>query len=105
MNLVMWCKQLQKSLQIILQTIIRNLIAFDSCKQWGCEVNLTKRGERVAIVALLSFMVAIMGVAGMMDAQEQCAKFQASNNVQAALDAGCSFDALPNGDYPYTWTP
>jgi len=68
-------------------------------------VNLTKRGERVAIVALLSFMVAIMGVAGMMDAQEQCAKFQASNNVQAALDAGCSFDALPNGDYPYTWTP
>jgi hypothetical protein len=66
-------------------------------------MRLTKRGERVAIVAFLSFMVATMGLVGMMDAQEQCAKFQAANNVQDALDAGCSFDALPNGEYPYTW--
>jgi hypothetical protein len=66
-------------------------------------MRLTKRGERVAIVAFLSFMVATMALVGMLDAQEQCAKFQATNNVQSALDAGCSFDALPNGDYPYTW--
>jgi hypothetical protein len=50
-------------------------------------------------------MVATMGLVGMMDAQEQCAKFQANNNYNAALDAGCSFDALPNGEYPYTWIP
>jgi hypothetical protein len=66
-------------------------------------MKLTKRGERVAIVAFLAFMVSVMGLVGMMDAQEQCAKFQATNNVQAAIDAGCSFDPLPNGDYPYTW--
>jgi len=68
-------------------------------------MRLTKRGERVAVVAFLSFMVATMGLVGMMDAQEQCAKFQANNNYNAALDAGCSFDALPNGEYPYTWIP
>lgn len=68
-------------------------------------MTLTKRGNRVAIVALLSFMVATMGVVGMLDAQEQCAKFQENNNYTAALEAGCSFDALPNGEYPYTWTP
>jgi hypothetical protein len=50
-------------------------------------------------------MVATMGVVGMLDAQEQCAKFQENNNYTAALEAGCSFDALPNGEYPYTWTP
>ncbi len=66
-------------------------------------MQLTKRGERVAIVAFLAFMVSVMGLVGMMDAQEQCAKFQADNNVQAAIDAGCSFDVLPNGEYPYTW--
>jgi len=66
-------------------------------------MRLTKRGERVAIVAFLSFMVATMGIVGMLDAQEQCAKFQATNNVQAAIDAGCSFDSPPNGEYPYTW--
>jgi hypothetical protein len=68
-------------------------------------MRLTKRGERVAVVAFLSFMVATMGLVGMMDAQEQCAKFQANNNYTAALEAGCSFDTLPNGEYPYTWLP
>jgi hypothetical protein len=66
-------------------------------------MTLTKRGERVSIVAFLAFMVSVMALVGMMDAQEQCAKFQATNNVQAAIDAGCSFDPLPNGEYPYTW--
>jgi hypothetical protein len=66
-------------------------------------MRLTKRGERVAIVAFLSFMVSVMALVGMMDAREQCAKFQATNNYTAALEAGCSFDALPNGEYPYTW--
>jgi hypothetical protein len=66
-------------------------------------MTLTKRGQTVAIAAFLLFMVSVMALVGMMDAREQCARFQASNNVQAALDAGCSFDALPNGEYPYTW--
>ena len=68
-------------------------------------MQLTKRGERVAVIGFLSFMVLVMGVVGRMDAIEQCAKFEADNNYTAALDAGCSFDALPNGEYPYTWTP
>ena len=68
-------------------------------------MQLTKRGDRVAVIGFLSFMVLVMGVVGRMDAIEQCAKFEADNNYTAALDAGCSFDALPNGEYPYTWTP
>jgi hypothetical protein len=68
-------------------------------------MRLTKRGQRVATVAFLAFLVGSLALAGRFDAIDQCAEFQANNDYQSALDAGCSFDALPNGDYPYTWRP
>ena len=68
-------------------------------------MTLTRRGRVVVGTALVAFLVFTMGLAGRFDAIDQCAKFQAQGNVSAALDAGCSFDPLPNGEYPYTWTP
>ena len=66
-------------------------------------MTLTKRGNRVVGVAFIAFMLTTLALAGRVDAMDQCAEYQATNNYQAALDAGCSFDALPNGDYPYIW--
>ena len=66
-------------------------------------MQLTKRGQRVATVAFLAFFVFALGIAGRFDVMDQCAKFQANNDYQNALDAGCSFDVMPNGEYPYTW--
>jgi hypothetical protein len=66
-------------------------------------MTLTKRGNRVVGVAFIAFMLTTLALAGRVDAMDQCAEYAYNNNVQAALDAGCSFDALPNGDYPYTW--
>ena len=68
-------------------------------------MKLTKRGERVSIIAFIAFMIGVMAIVGRVEADTQCATFQANNNYSAALDAGCSFDALPNGQYPYTWIP
>jgi hypothetical protein len=48
-------------------------------------------------------MLTTLALAGRFDAIDQCAEFAANNNYTDALDAGCSFDALPNGEYPYTW--
>jgi hypothetical protein len=66
-------------------------------------MKLTKRGNRVVSVAFIAFMLSTLALAGRFDALDQCAEFQASNDYLSALDAGCSFDALPNGEYPYTW--
>jgi hypothetical protein len=66
-------------------------------------MKLTKRGNRVVGVAFIAFMLSTLALAGRFDALDQCAEFAANNNYNAALDAGCSFDALPNGEYPYTW--
>jgi hypothetical protein len=66
-------------------------------------MKLTKRGNRVLSVAFIAFMLGTLALAGRFDALDQCAEFASTNNYQAALDAGCSFDALPNGEYPYTW--
>jgi hypothetical protein len=66
-------------------------------------MKLTKRGNRVVGVAFIAFIMSTLALAGRFDAMDQCAEFAANNNYQAALDAGCSFDALPNGEYPYTW--
>lgn len=66
-------------------------------------MTLTKRGNRVVGVALIAFMLSTLALAGRVDAIDQCAEFASTNNYSAALDAGCSFDALPNGEYPYTW--
>ena len=68
-------------------------------------MKLTKRGNRVVGVAFIAFMLFTIALAGRFDAMDQCAEFQANNNYSAAMDAGCSFDPLPNGEYPYTWTP
>lgn len=68
-------------------------------------MKLTKRGEKVVGIASVFAMLSIILIAGRMDADYQCKKFEASNNHIAALEAGCSFDALPNGEYPYTWQP
>jgi hypothetical protein len=66
-------------------------------------MTLTKRGNRVVGVAFIAFILSTLALAGRLDAIDQCAEFAANNNYQDALDAGCSFDALPNGEYPYTW--
>ena len=66
-------------------------------------MTLTKRGNRVALIALIAFMVSTLALAGRFEALDQCAEFEAKNDHQSALVAGCSFDALPNGEYPYTW--
>jgi hypothetical protein len=66
-------------------------------------MTLTKRGNRVVGVAFIAFMLSTLALAGRFDALDQCAEYASTNNYNAALDAGCSFDALPNGEYPYTW--
>lgn len=66
-------------------------------------MQLTKRGNRVVTVALVSLVIGSLALAGRFEALDQCAEFEASNDYQSALDAGCSFDPLPNGEYPYTW--
>jgi hypothetical protein len=66
-------------------------------------MKLTKRGNRVVGIAFIAFMVSTLALAGRFDAIDQCAEFAANNNYSDALDAGCSFDVLPNGEYPYTW--
>ena len=68
-------------------------------------MQLTKRGDNVVGFLAVSFILIIITLASRFDAMDQCAEFQANNDYQSALDAGCSFDALPNGEYPYTWTP
>ena len=66
-------------------------------------MKLTKRGNRVVSVVFIAFILGLIALAGRVDAMDQCAEFQANNDYQNALDAGCSFDPLPNGEYPYTW--
>ena len=68
-------------------------------------LRLTKRGRIVFGVFFIAFFIFALAVAGRFDAMDKCAKFQAYNDYQSAIDAGCSFDPLPNGEYPYTWTP
>lgn len=68
-------------------------------------MKLTKRGNTVLGILFVAFLVFALGLAGRFDAMDQCAEFQANNDYQSALDAGCSFDPLPNGEYPYTWMP
>ena len=66
-------------------------------------MKLTKRGNRVVSIAFIAFILSTLALAGRVDALDQCAEFVANNNYSDALDAGCSFDELPNGEYPYTW--
>lgn len=66
-------------------------------------MKLTKRGERVVSIAFILFMLGTIFLAGRVDALDQCAEFQANNDYQNALSAGCSFDQLSTGEYPYTW--
>lgn len=66
-------------------------------------MQLTKRGNNVVTVLVIAFIIAIIALAGRVDALDQCAEFVANNNYSDALDAGCSFDQLPNGEYPYIW--
>jgi hypothetical protein len=66
-------------------------------------MKLTKRGDNLVGFLAVSFILILITLAGRVDAMDQCAEFQANNDYQNALDAGCSFDVLPNGEYPYTW--
>ncbi len=68
-------------------------------------MKLTKRGQRVVGVAFIALFIVAMLVAGRFDAMDACAKMQAHGDWQSAIDRGCSFDPLPNGEYPYTWQP
>ena len=66
-------------------------------------MTLTNRGNIVvAIICTIAF-VALLALVGRVEADTQCATFQANNDYQSAINAGCSFDILPNGEYPYTW--
>ena len=66
-------------------------------------MKLTKRGDNLVGFLAVSFILILITLASRVDAMDQCAEFQANNDYQNALDAGCSFDVLPNGEYPYTW--
>jgi hypothetical protein len=66
---------------------------------------LTKRGKRVVGIACIALFLGAFFIAGRFDAMDACAKMQAHGDWQSAIDAGCSFDALPNGEYPFTWQP
>jgi hypothetical protein len=69
-------------------------------KVWGvCKM----KNSNVKSFLAVSFILAMLFIAGKFEAMDQCAEFQANNDYQNALDAGCSFDVLPNGEYPYTW--
>ena len=66
-------------------------------------MKLTKRGDNLVGFLAVSFILILITLASRVDAMYQCAEFQANNDYQNALDAGCSFDPLPDGEYPYTW--
>lgn len=66
-------------------------------------MKLTSRGQKVVGLAFILAMLGFMALGGRIDAMDQCATFQADNNYRAAIEAGCSLDMLPNGEYPYTW--
>lgn len=66
-------------------------------------MTLTKRGRIVFGTLFILFFIAALAVAGRFDAMDMCAKMQAHGDWQSALDAGCSFDPLPNGEYPFQW--
>ena len=66
-------------------------------------MTLTKRGNNVVGIVVIAFILGLIALAGRVDALDQCAEFAANNNYSDALDAGCSFDVLPNGEYPYIW--
>lgn len=68
-------------------------------------MQLTKRGQKVVGIAFILAMLGFIALGGRIDAMDQCAAFQADNNYTAAIEAGCSLDMLPNGEYPYQWTP
>jgi hypothetical protein len=52
----------------------------------------------IAIPAWITVLV-YMGVA------QPCVTAQANNDWVLALAEGCSFEPLPNGEYPYQWGP
>ena len=64
-------------------------------------MRLTTRGKVVAVIGVLALML----VVGRIEADVECATFQANNDYKNALAAGCSFEPDANGVYPYTWTP
>lgn len=66
-------------------------------------MTLTHRGRVVVATLFVTVFVLLMLAAGRLEAMDQCATFQANNDYQSALDAGCSFDMMPNGEYPYQW--
>lgn len=66
-------------------------------------MTLTNRGRVVVATLVTILFVTLMLAVGRVEADTQCATFQANNDYQSALDAGCSFDILPNGEYPYQW--
>lgn len=66
-------------------------------------MRLTDRGRWVLATFVTIILMAILTLAGRVAADDQCATFQANNDWQRALAANCSFDQLPNGEYPYTW--
>ena len=66
-------------------------------------MTLTHRGRVVVATLVTILFVTLLALVGSMEANAQCATFQANNDYQSAIDAGCSFDILPNGEYPYTW--
>ena len=69
-------------------------------------MKLTKRGQIVVGIAGLFALVAMMGIAGAIETQDEptCADYQAAQDWELALYNNCPFTD-ENGVYLYTWTP
>lgn len=69
-------------------------------------MKLTKRGQKVVGIAGLFALVAMMGIAGAIETQDEptCADYQAAQDWELALYNNCPFTD-ENGVYLYTWTP
>ena len=69
-------------------------------------MKLTKRGRKVVGIAGLFALVAMMGIAGAIETQDEptCADYQAAQDWELALYNNCPFTD-ENGVYLYTWTP
>ena len=67
-------------------------------------MRLTNRGYVVVGSFFAFILLALSVLIGRYDAMEQCAKFQANNDWQAASDAACPFTDK-DGNHLYTWEP
>jgi hypothetical protein len=68
------------------------------------ELTLTKRGQMVLGILFLFGLLAMMGIAGAVETQDEptCADFQASQDWESAWQNDCPFTDS-DGNYLYQW--